>query len=273
MKNSGKRTFALKSLLCLCLLVCLTAGICAPAYADASGTKGSGLSFGNMTGNSTSDNQTIGKSKASVKERVDQCNSKYNAYQKIKSYRDTAKLDSYAMVRTIEGVIKQIDIQSTDEASYYSPLEDYSVIYYYDDGLPYFALYYYEGTKPREQIRFYLSESEIVKWIDSDGEESYEAPDEFFYVYDHAVAAYARAMYDRYGKGRYAIQAGCFKDKDDAEDCCNSLVKQGVEARVQVIDEAYCVLIGKYKDWDSANDARNEIDFTDDCGIVLIRLI
>ena len=273
MKNSGKSPSAWKSLLCLCLLVCMAAGICAPAYADSSGTKGSGQSFGDLTGNTASSDETIGKSKASVKERVDQCNKKYNAYQKIKSTRDTAKLDSFAMARTIDGEIRQIDIEATDEASYYSPLEDYSVIYYYEDGLPYFALYYYEGSKPRKEFRFFLSESEIVKWIDADGKESYESPDEFFFVYDHAVAAYARAMYDRYDKGRYAIQAGCFKDRDEAAACRNALAKQGVDARIQVIDEAYCVLIGKYKDWDSANDDRKEIDFTGECGIVFIRLI
>ena len=37
MKNSGKSPSAWKSLLCLCLLVCMAAGICAPAYAAAVG--------------------------------------------------------------------------------------------------------------------------------------------------------------------------------------------------------------------------------------------
>ena len=78
---------------------------------------------------------------------------------------------------------------------------------------------------------------------------------------------------DRYDKGNYAIQVGSFKDKEQAEDCRDSMLDEGQNARVECIDNVYCVLIGKYKDWDKAAEAFEDVELTDECGITYIRLI
>ena len=58
-----------------------------------------------------------------------------------------------------------------------------------------------------------------------------------------------------------------------AEDCRDSMLDEGQDARVECIDNVYCVLIGKYKDWDKAAEAFEDVELTDECGITYIRLI
>lgn len=265
------------------LSFCLCAGMLASVSVCAYGATGSGkLTFGLNTGSSAEENK-VGASQLSLKERLEECQQKYRDYQDDSQYVSnvgTTRPDGFSLVRTIDKEIRQVQVFSpiyskakNPENSYYSPLDDYSVIYYFKDGLPYFALCYYDNTSPREEYRFYLSQGEIIQWIDEDGETSNEAPEEFFYLYDHAIAAYSRAMYDRYDKGNYAIQVGSFKDKESAEECRDSLVNIGQDARVEEIDNVYCVLIGKYKDWDKAAEAFEDVELTDECGITYVRLI
>lgn len=266
-------------LVSLCLSFALLSSITVSAYGDSGNKK---IIFG-LHIDSDMEETEVGVSVPSKKERLDDCNQKYNDYQedsKDVNNVGTTMPDGFSLVRTIEGEIRQIQVFSPEyskaknpEKSYYSPLEDYSVIYYFEDGLPYFALCYDDNTKPRDQLRFYLSQGEIIHWIDEDGEESDEAPEEFFFLYDHAMSAYSRAMYDSYDKGKYAIQAGSFKDKGQAEACRDSLIQVGQDARVENIDNVYCVLIGNYRDWDKAAEAFEDMELTDECGITYVRLI
>ena len=185
-----------------------------------------------------------------------------------------------AFPRTIDGEIRQVQVFSPEyskgkapENSCYSPLEGYSIIYYYEDGLPYFALCYDDNTKPREQFRFYLSQGEIVQWVDERGMKSYNPPEEFFFIYDHALSAYSRATYDRYDTGDYAVQVGSFKEREQAEKCRDSLIEAGEDARMEKIDGVYCVLIGEYEDWEEAAEAFQDMELTEECGTTYVRLI
>ena len=269
----------LSAMISFCLCFSIVASVPVTAYGTTENGK---VIFGLPYGDGT-EREEVGTSDKSLKERLEECKQKYSDYQndsKDVSNVGTIMPDGFSLVRTIDGEIRQVQVFSPQyskaknpENSCYSPLEDYSIIYYYEDGLPYFALCYYDNTSPRDQFRFYLSQGEIIQWIDEDGETSNEAPEEFFFLYDHAMAAYSRAMYDRYDKGSYAIQVGSFKDKEQAEDCRDSMLDEGQDARVECIDNVYCVLIGKYKDWDKAAEAFEDVELTDECGITYIRLI
>lgn len=268
-----------RKIISLCLSVFTIASIAVNAYAAS----GKSVIFGLPSGRTDSLSEQGEISEASIKERLDECKQKYLDYQKESqntSNVGTTMPDGFSLVRIIDGEIRQVQVfapsyskAKNPENSFYSPLEDYSMIYYFKDELPYFALCYYENTKPREEMRFYLSQGEIIQWVDEDGEESSEAPEEFFFIYDHALSAYARAMYDRYDKGKYAIQVGSFKDKELAEECCTSLIENGQDARVKIMDSLYCVLIGEYKDWDKAAEAFEDVELTEECGITYIRLL
>ena len=265
------------------LSFCLCLGIVTSLPVTAYGATGNGKLIFGLPSDDSSEKESVGVSDKSMKDRLEECQQKYRDYQDDSKYVSkvgTTMPDGFSLVRTINKEIRQVQVFSPiyyeakiPENSCYSPLEDYSVIYYYDDGLPFFALCYNDNTSSREEYRFYLSQGEIIQWIDDDGETSNQAPDEFFFLYDHAMAAYSRAMYDRYDKGNYAIQVGSFKDKEQAEDCRDSMLDEGQDARVESIDNVYCVLIGKYKDWDKAAEAFEDVELTDLCGTTYIRLV
>ena len=269
MKREHYKHFG-RHLLCLALCLCMVFGCAAPAFADGPVRFGKGVIVANS---GTPGNED------SASARVKECNKKYEQYLEDRndSSAGAKKVDYFTFIRTVFGKVRQIAINAASTAdgrkvTYYSPLDDYNVIYYYDEkGLPFFALYT-SADSAKDEMRFFLSQGEVVKLIDSDRQEYYDIAEDFQWLYDHAVAAYARAVYDRYGTGTYTIQAASFKDKDDAEDCCDALIKNGASARVEVIDYNYCVLIGSYKDWEKANKAADSISYPSSCDYIFIRL-
>ena len=93
-------------------------------------------------------------------------------------------------------------------------------------------------------------------------------------LYEIALANYARAMYDCYNKGKYSVQVGCFRDEKDAKACQTSMADLGEDVIVKEIDTAYCVLTRYYfDDWDSAASYGAEMNFSDDCGVIFVRLL
>ena len=159
--------------------------------------------------------------------------------------------------------------------SKYVVYDDFSAIYYYtDDGLPRFALFTDKSSVYKKEYRFYLSEGEVIKWVDNDGEEYYGDPQNLPGLYEIALANYSRAMYDCYNKGKYSIQVGCFTDEKDAKACQKSMADLGEDVIVKEIDNAYCVLTRYYfDDWDSASSYGAEMSFSDDCGVIFVRLL
>lgn len=121
-------------------------------------------------------------------EKVEFVEQQYRNYQKIKASRGTYVLDSYTMARTCKEDVRQIDIAATYWESQYAPHEKYSIIYYYENGEPYFALLNEKGSY--NEFRFYIYEGEIVQ----DGNVKAEVPEEFAFIYEHAVSAYTLAM-------------------------------------------------------------------------------
>ncbi|MGN0981881.1 MAG: SPOR domain-containing protein [Candidatus Limivicinus sp.] len=260
-----------RHVLCLALCLSMAFGLTAHAFADGPVRFGKGVIGANSGEPGNED---------SVTARVKECNKKYEQFQEDRkdSSAGSKKLDYFTFCRTVFGKVRQVSINAASTAdgrkvTYYSPLDDYNVIYYYDEkGLPYFALYT-TADSAKEELRFFLSQGEVIKLIDSDKQEYYDIAEDFQWLYNHAVAAYSRAVYDRYGTGTYAVQAASFKDKDDAVDCCNALNKRGASARVEVIDYNYCVLIGSYKDWEKANKAADGISYPSSCDYVFVRLV
>lgn len=257
----------------LCLAVLSSMGL--SASADSASTQKV-----NLLGGSDSGGGSIPTGN-SLKERLAECITVYNSYQNVKSTRTAKKPDAFTTVYTVDGVIKQIDVfadcivKEKSSSSNYLVFDDFSVIYYYtDDGLPRFALIMDKSSVYNKEYRFYLSEGEVIKWVDNEGNEYFEEPTNFPGLYEIALANYARAMYDCYDKGKYVVQMGCFTDKDDAEKCMESMTSLGEDVVIDRLDDAYCVVSHYYfKDWDSATEYGKGMEFSDDCGIIFVRLL
>lgn len=263
----------LKRFLSGAVCLCLFAGMGLSARADSNPSM-------NLIGGSVSSSGSISTDR-SIKDRLDECITVYNNYQKVKSERTAKTPDSFTTVYSISGKIKQIDVladcvvKKDSSNSNYVIYDDFSAIYYYtDDGLPRFALLSDKSTVYKKEYRFYLSEGEVIKWIDSDGEEYYGEPENLPGLYDIALANYSRAMYDCYNKGKYSVQVGCFLDENDAKACQKSMKSLGEDVIVKKIDNAYCVLTRYYfKDWESAASYGADMNFSDDCGVIFVRLL
>ena len=261
----------LSGALCFCIL----AGIGLSAWADSNSSNTM-----NLLGGNASSGGSISTDK-SIKDRLDECITVYNEYQKVKSERKAKTPDSFTTVYTISGKIKQIDVladrvvKKDSSNSKYVIYDDFSAIYYYtDDGLPRFALLMDKSSVYKKEYRLYLSEGEVIKWVDNDGEEYYGEPQNLPGLYEIALANYARAMYDCYNKGKYVVQVGCFRDEKDAKACQESMAELGEEVVVKKLDNAYCVLTRYYfDDWDSAASYGAEMNFSDDCGVIFVRLL
>lgn len=261
----------LSGAVCLCLFAGM--GLSARADSSASGKM-------NLLGGGTSTSGSISTEK-SIKDRLDECITVYNDYQKVKSERKAKTPDSFTTVYSISGKIKQIDVladcvvKKDSSNSKYAVYDDFSAIYYYTDGgLPRFALLTDKSATYIKDYRFYLSEGEVIKWVDNDGEEYYGEPQNLPGLYEIALANYARAMYDCYNKGKYSVQVGCFRDEKDAKACQKSMTDLGEDVIVKEIDNAYCVLTRYYfDDWDSAASYGAEMNFSDDCGVIFVRLL
>lgn len=269
MKQMMKRF--LSGAVCLCMFV----GMGLSAGADSSPS-----SKMNLIGSNGSSSSSVSTEK-SIKDRLDECITVYNDYQKVKKERKAKTPDSFTTVYSISGIIKQIDVladyavKKDASNSKYVVYDDFSAIYYYtDDGLPRFALFTDKSSVYKKEYRFYLSEGEVIKWVDNDGEEYYGDPQNLPGLYEIALANYSRAMYDCYNKGKYSIQVGCFTDEKDAKACQKSMADLGEDVIVKEIDNAYCVLTRYYfDDWDSASSYGAEMSFSDDCGVIFVRLL
>lgn len=272
-----KRFFRALTCCILCAAIFVSMGLF--AYADSTN-----LIRGNKSGSSDSSSSVGSLSNHSYKDRLDECNTVYNRYQDIKYMRRSFKMDSFVTAHTIDGNIKQIDIlpackvDKNTSSSNYIINDDLDVIYYYtDSGFPRFSLMTDKSTIYDDEYRLFLSEGEVIKYIDDNGDTySSENSDlsELNYVYDYALAAYARAYYDHTGKGKYIVQMGCFKDLDDANECKQSMDALGEEVVIDKLDNVYCVVSKYYfNDWNDASKYGADMDFSDDCGTIFVRLL
>lgn len=267
----------LKLGLCLSLVFALALSLGAAARAD--GIRfGVGGGSGDVNVSYDSNGLPRLRESASKAKRAEDCQKLLNSWWQDKMYKWEYELDDFASVDTYAYKIRQIDILShqrsdSRNSSYYSPLNDYTVGYYYHNGLPYFAFVYDDNTSNNKETRLYISEGEVVSWKNSYGEEGFGEPAEFDFIYEHAMSAYARAMCDYADKGTFAIDMGTFKDSGAALACRQSLLDLGINARIEVIDNIYCVLVGRYNTWDAAAEDAEMLHMTDECGIMFIRCL
>lgn len=272
----------LKSVLWLSLCLILLFSLCIPGYADKLGK--SGINFGNSASSSSSsssanyDASYSGPlySSKSNKTRMDESQQLLNAWANIKNKRSFTYPDKFTRISTYNNQVRQVDINSYSNhhsnpknSTNYAPYDYYSVIYYYNDGIPYFALVY-DNSADSFETKLYFSEGEIVYWKNEDKQSGEYTPAEFSTMYEHALFAYARAMYDCFNSSSYTIQVGCFKDSS-AVSCYNSMVKIGVYPSLAIIDNCYCILVGSYSTWDDAARALDKLSYTKDCGIMFVR--
>lgn len=98
MKQMMKRF--LSGAVCLCMFV----GMGLSAGADSSPS-----SKMNLIGSNGSSSGSVSTEK-SIKDRLDECITVYNDYQKVKKERKAKTPDSFTTVYSISGIIKQIDV-------------------------------------------------------------------------------------------------------------------------------------------------------------------
>lgn len=129
----------------------------------------------------------------SLAEMLKWSNNGYSDVQDLKSSRTTEFLDKYTLVHRNYGKIRQIDVAGTTQGSIYLPYPYQSVIYYYTaDGELCFILLHNDGTQA-DDLRFYVYNNTVVKFIDVDGEVSYTVPSEYADICDRAMSVYSMA--------------------------------------------------------------------------------